>query len=84
MYACTDCVHGQYRDEDTGYYRGFPGGSVGKEPACDAGTGAWSLAWEDSLEKELATHSSILTWRMPWTEEPSGLQSMGSQEADTT
>ena len=34
---------------------------------------------EDSLEKEMATHSSVLAWRIPWTEEPSGLQSMGSQ-----
>ena len=39
----------------------------------------WSLSWEDPLEKGMATHSSILAWRMPWTEEPGGLQSMGSQ-----
>ena len=38
-----------------------------------------SLAWEDSPEKVMATHSSILVWRIPWTEEPGGLQSMGSQ-----
>ena len=38
-----------------------------------------SLGWEDSLEKEMATHSSILAWRIPWTEEPGGLQSTGSQ-----
>ena len=38
-----------------------------------------SLVWEDPLEKELATHSSILAWRIPWTEEPGRLQSMGSQ-----
>jgi len=38
-----------------------------------------SLAQEDSLEKDMATHSSILTWRIPWTEAPGGLQSMGSQ-----
>ena len=39
-----------------------------------------SLGWEDLLEKEMAAHSSILTWRIPWTEEPGGLQSsMGSQ-----
>ena len=43
-----------------------------------------SLGWEDPLEKELATHSSILTWRIPWTEEPGGLQSMGSKESDMT
>ena len=38
-----------------------------------------SLGWKDPLEKEMATHSSILAWRIPWTEEPSGLQSMGPQ-----
>ena len=37
-----------------------------------------SLGWEDPLEKEMATHSSILVWELPWTEEPGGLQSMGS------
>ena len=43
-----------------------------------------SLGWEDPLEKEMATHSSILTWRITWTEEHGRLQSMGSQESDTT
>ena len=38
-----------------------------------------SLGWEDPLEKEMATHSSILAWEIPWTKEPDGLQSMGSQ-----
>ena len=38
-----------------------------------------SLGWEDTLEKEMATHSSILAWRIPWAEEPGGLQSTGSQ-----
>ena len=38
-----------------------------------------SLGWEDPLEKEMATHSSTLAWRIPWTEEPGGLQSTGSQ-----
>ena len=38
------------------------------------------LGWKDPLEKEMATHSSILAWEIPWTEEPGGLQSMGSQE----
>ena len=38
-----------------------------------------SLGWEDSLEKGMATHSSILAWKISWTEEPGGLQSMGSQ-----
>ena len=38
-----------------------------------------SLGWEDSLENGVATHSTFLAWRIPWTEEPGGLQSMGSQ-----
>ena len=38
-----------------------------------------SLGWEDPLEEEMTTHSSILAWRIPWTEEPGGLQSTGSQ-----
>ena len=38
-----------------------------------------SLGWEDPLEKEMATHSSLLAWKIPWTEKPGGLQSMGSQ-----
>ena len=42
-------------------------------------TWVWSLGWEDPLGKEMATHSSILAWRIPWTEEPGGLQSTGSQ-----
>ena len=43
-----------------------------------------SLGQEDPLEKKMATHSTILAWRIPWTEEPGGLQSIGSQESDTT
>ena len=39
----------------------------------------WSLGWEDPLEEGMATHSSIIAWRIPWTEEPGGLHSMGSQ-----
>ena len=42
-------------------------------------TWVWSLDWEDPLEKEMATHSSILTWKIPWTEDPGRLQSTGSQ-----
>ena len=55
----------------------FPDGSVVKNPAA-------YLGQKDSLEKEMATHSSIFTWRISWTEEPGGLQSMVSQESDTT
>ena len=46
-------------------------------------TWVWSLGGEDPLEKGMATHSSILAWRIPWTEEPGGLQSMGSQRVRT-
>ena len=38
-----------------------------------------SLGWEDTIKKEMATHSSVLAWKIPWTNEPGGLQSMGSQ-----
>ena len=43
-------------------------------------TWAQSLGWEDPLEKEMATHSSILAWEIPWSEDPGGLQSMGLQK----
>ena len=43
-----------------------------------------SLGWEDPLEEGIATHSSILAWRLPWTEEPGGLQCIGSKESGTT
>ena len=52
---------------------GFPGGSDGKEAACFAEDWVGSLGWEDPLEKGMATHSSILAWRIPWTEKPGGL-----------
>ena len=52
---------------------GFSGGSDGKESACNAETQVRSLGREDPLVKGMATHSSILAWRIPWTEEPGGL-----------
>ena len=72
---------------------GFPGGVSGKEPAYQCRRlkrcrfkkkkkkemQVWSLDREDPLEKGMATHSGVLAWRIPWTEEPGGLQSMGSQ-----
>ena len=59
---------------------GFPGGASVKEPTCQCRRReGWSLGWEDPLEEGMASHSSILVWRIPWTEEPGGLQSMGSQ-----
>ena len=56
-----------------------------KEPACNAGDSGdlGSIpGWEDPLEEEMATHSSILAWRIPWTEEPGGLWSMGLQRVE--
>ena len=47
-------------------------------------TQVWSLGWKDPLEKGMATHSRILAWRIPWTEEPGGLQPMALQESDVT
>ena len=58
---------------------GFPAGSDGKEFACNVGDLGLILGWEDPLEKGMATHSSILARRIPWTEKLGGLQSMRSQ-----
>ena len=60
-------------------HMGFPGSSDDKESACNAGDMSLILGQEDPLEKGMATHFSILTWRIPWTEESGKLQSMGSQ-----
>ena len=69
----------------------LPGGAEVKNPPANAGdtrdlcwecpTQVQSLGWECPLEKEMVTHSSILAWEIPWTEEPGGLQSMGSWRA---
>ena len=56
---------------------GFPGGSAVENPPLMQETWVQSLGGKDPLEKEIATHSSILAWRIPLTEELSGLQSMG-------
>ena len=58
---------------------GFPGGSEDKESICNAGDLGLIPVTEDPLQKGMATHSSILAWKIPWTEEPGGLQSMGPQ-----
>ena len=58
--------------------RGFPGGSVVKNPPANAGDMGLILGQEYLLEKEMAIHSSTLAWKILWTEEPGGLQSMGS------
>ena len=57
----------------------MPGGSVGEEFAYSIRDRVQSLGQEDPLEEDMATHSSILAWETPWTEEPGKLQSMGSQ-----
>ena len=57
----------------------FPDGSAIKNPPVMQEVWVRSLGREDPLEKEMATHSSILAWRIPWTEEPGGPQSIGSQ-----
>ena len=57
----------------------IPGGSVVKNLPANAGDWVQSLGQEDPLEEEMATHSSILAWKTPWTEEPGRLQSMGLQ-----
>ena len=66
---------------------GFPGGSAVKNlPAMQETQETWvrSLGQEDPLEEGMATHSSILAWKIPWTEAPGGLQSMSHKELDTT
>ena len=72
---------------------GLPWWLSGKESACQCRSESevaqfnardeGFLGREDPLEEEMATHSSILTWEIPWTEEPGGLQSMGSQKSQT-
>ena len=58
-------------------FKDFPGDLVVKNLPTMQDTGIQSLDWEDPLEKGMTTHSSILAWKIPWTEEPGGLQSMG-------
>ena len=58
---------------------GFPGGLVVKNLPANTGDMYQSLVQEDPPEKEIASHSSILAWKIPWTEEPGGPQSTGSQ-----
>ena len=63
-------------------FKGFPGGSVVKNPPANAEnweTQIRTLGQGDPLNEEMATHSSLIAWRIPWTEELCGLQSVGSQ-----
>ena len=61
---------------------GHPGGSDGKASVCMQETQVQFLVWDDPLEKEMAAHSSILAWKIPWTAEPGRLLSMGSQKVE--
>ena len=70
------CVYRSHQD--------LPGGSVGKESACNAGDLGLIPGSENSPGEENGYHSSILAWRIPWTEEAGGLQSMGCKESDMT
>ena len=60
---------------------GFPSGSDGKESTCNAGDLGPSMGLEDPLEEGMATHSSILAWRIPWTEEPGGVHGVSKNQA---
>ena len=62
---------------------GFPGRSAGIESTCNVGDLGSILGWEDPLEKGVATDSSILAWRIPWTEEPGRLQSCRVAKSQT-
>ena len=59
----------------------FPGGSVAKNQLAKQKTQVQSLSREDPLEEEMVSHSSVLAWAIPWTEESEGLQPMGSQKS---
>ena len=63
------------------YTYGLPRWCSGKKSACQCKRLVRSLGQKDPLEKEMVTHSSILAWKIPWTEESGGLQSKGSQES---
>ena len=78
MYIVHICLHVHTCLHIYLYILGFPGGSVVKNLPAMQETQVRSLVQEDPLEKEMAPHSSVLAWRIPWTEEPGGLQSTGS------
>ena len=71
------------QESDMAISEGFTGGSVVKNLSPKEKMWVQSLGQENPLEKEMATHSSILAWEIPWTEEPGGLQSKGSQKSWT-
>ena len=76
--------HPRWRRTEAHHPSALPNGSVGKESACNAGDPGLISVLERSPEKGMDTHSSILAWRIPWSEEPGELQSMDSQRVRTT
>ena len=79
LWRYLDILGGQINPQES-----FPSGTVVKNLPANTGEAGLILGWEDPLEEEMATHSSILAQKIPWTEGSSMLQSMGSQESDTT
>ena len=73
------CMHGRFKKITFPTQRGFLGGSDGKESTCNVGDPGLTSGSGKSPGEEMATHSSILAWKIPWMEEPGRLQSMGSQ-----
>ena len=82
MVTSTEVVapSGSTMEDSLGSLQSLPYGSEGKKSAHNKKTWVWSLGWEDPLEKEMATHSSILAWKVPRTEERGRLQSTGHKE----
>ena len=78
----TVLVSGNLKLKYFSIFHSFPGAQLVKNLPIMLETWVQSLDWEDPLQKEMATHSSILAWRIPWTQEPGGLQSMGSQRVE--
>ena len=76
-------THTQIKTTSNDNHMGFPDSSVVKTPSPTQEMWVQSLHWEDPLEKEMATHSSILSWEIPWTEDPDRPQSIGSQKIQT-
>ena len=76
-------VRERYRGKDLSKHH-FPGGSVVKNSPAKQETHVQSLGREDPLEEGMAAHSSVLAWRIPWTEEPGGYSPGGRKESDTT
>ena len=79
-HSCLETPHGQ---RNLMGYSSW-GGIVGHHGVTKHSTALRFLGWDDLLEKEMATHSNILAWEIPWTEESDGLQPIGSQQSDTT